>query len=184
MAGEPLRLAVGEDERVVVGTFSTIGNPQPGVGIAGDYAGPALNLDEKETRRREDQRVDLVNLPFLIDEFEVGPRVPGLAIGKVISKPVQGLALPRELRLGNGLPTAEAHGHLGRSSNRLVVISLRFIPNDFQQIPQPAPEDRTDSLKRGEIDSGRPITCQRGDCAPIDMGQSRQLSRFQLVAEH
>jgi len=64
----------------------------------------------------------------------------------------QGLTLPSELRLGNGLPAAEAHGHLGRSSNRVVVVSPRFIRNDFQQVPQPAPQDRTDSLERAEID--------------------------------
>ena len=154
------------------------------MGVAGDEAGAALDLDEEEARRREDQRVDFVDLAFLVYEFEVGPRMPGFPIGKVVAKPVQSLALPGELRLGDGLPAAEAHGHLGRSSNRLVVVSLRFIRNDFQQVPEPAPEDRTDSLQRSEINSGRPITCQRGDCASIDMGQSRQLSRLQLVAEH
>jgi hypothetical protein len=99
-AGEPLRLAVGEDQRVVVGAFATVGDPQPRVRVAADDAGPALDLDEEEARRRQDQRVDLVDLAFLVDELEVGPGVPGLAIGKMIAKPVQRLALPGELVTG------------------------------------------------------------------------------------
>ncbi len=67
--------------------------------VARDLTRPALDLDEEETRRREDQGVNLVDLAFLVDEFEVGPGVPGFAIGKVVAKPVQGLALPGELRL-------------------------------------------------------------------------------------
>jgi hypothetical protein len=50
----------------------------------------------KRARRREDQRVDLVDPAFLVDELEVGPGVPGLAIGEMIAQPVQRLALPGE----------------------------------------------------------------------------------------
>jgi hypothetical protein len=45
--GQALGFAVGQDERVVVGTRASVGGPGPAVGVAGENAGPALDLNEK-----------------------------------------------------------------------------------------------------------------------------------------
>lgn len=47
-------LAVGEDQWVVIGEATARVAPGQGVGVAGEEAGAALDLDQEETKGRED----------------------------------------------------------------------------------------------------------------------------------
>jgi hypothetical protein len=80
--------------------------------IAGDYAGPAFDFHEEKPAGAEYQRVYLVDLAVIIDEFKVRPSMPWIAIGKFRAQPVESLALPRKLRLRNRRPSWRAHRHL------------------------------------------------------------------------
>jgi len=75
---EPLRLAVGEAQRVVDGGAAAVGVPGPAVGVALDRAGAAFDLDEDEALGREHEDVDLIDPALVVDELEVRPRAPGL----------------------------------------------------------------------------------------------------------
>ena len=111
-----LRFARMTGLSTVVG--SAIGRPGPAVHVAGQHARAALDLDEEEAGRREHQGIDLADLALVVDELEVGPDVPGIAVGQLASKPVQRLSLPREVGLGDDMPAggAEGHGFTSRSS--------------------------------------------------------------------
>lgn len=50
--------------------------------IAGDYTGPAFDFHEEKPAGAEYQRVYLVDLAVIIDEFKVRPGMPWIAIGK------------------------------------------------------------------------------------------------------
>ena len=80
-AGQPLGLAVGQDDRVVVGVGSSVGGPGPAVRIAPQHAGAALDLDKEQASRRKYQGIDLADLAFIVDEFKVRPDVPGITVG-------------------------------------------------------------------------------------------------------
>ena len=116
--GQALGFAIGEDDRVVDSRRSAIGRPGPAVHIAGQHARAALDLDEEQTGRRKDQRIDLADLALVVDELEVGPDVPGVAVGQLASKPVERLSLPREVGLGDDVPAggAQRHGFTSRPS--------------------------------------------------------------------
>ena len=110
-AGQPLGFAICEDDWIVDGGRSAIGCPGPAVHIAGQHARTAFDLDEEEAGRRKHECVDLADLALVVDELEVGPDVPGIAVGQVASKPVKRFALPREVGLGNDMPAGRAEGH-------------------------------------------------------------------------
>ena len=80
----------------------------------------ALDLDQEQAGRRKHQRIDLADLAFIVDELKVRPDVPGIAVGQVAAHPVQRFALPREVGLGDDVPTgsAEAHGRSSAASGR------------------------------------------------------------------
>ena len=115
-AGQALGLAVGQDQRVVGGQDTAVGGPGPGVDIAGQRAGPALDLDHEQPGARQHQRVHLADLALVVDELEVGPDVPRVAVGQVGAQPVQRLALPREVRCGDDVPAGGAERHAGPRS--------------------------------------------------------------------
>ena len=79
--------------------------------VAGQNARTALDLDEEEAGRREHECVNFADLALVVDEFEVGPDVPGIAVGQVASKPVQRLSLPCEVGLGDDVPAGGAQRH-------------------------------------------------------------------------
>ena len=110
-AGQTLGLAIGEEERVVDRGRSAVGRPGPAMRIAGQNARAALDLDQEEADRRQHQGIHLVDLALIVDEFEVGPDAPGIAVGQMTAQPVQRFALPSEVGLGDDLPTGVAEHH-------------------------------------------------------------------------
>jgi hypothetical protein len=65
-----------------------------GVAAYGPRAG--LDLDQDEPARCQDERVDLVDAPLVVDELEVRPSAPRLVIGEVSAEEIKRLALPLE----------------------------------------------------------------------------------------
>ena len=84
-AGQALGFAVGEDDRVIDRGRSSIRRPGPAMHVAGQHARTALDLDQEEAGRREHQGVHLADLALVVDELEVRPDVPGVAVGQVAS---------------------------------------------------------------------------------------------------
>ena len=110
-AGEPLGLAVGQDDGVVVSVGTAVGGPRPAVRIAPQHAGAAFDFDQEQAGRGKHKRIDLADLAFIVDEFEVRPDVPGIAVGQVAAQPVQRFALPSKVGLCNDVPAGGAEGH-------------------------------------------------------------------------
>lgn len=52
------------------------------------------------------QSTDFIDLPLVVDEVEARLDTPGGGIRRLVAKPVEPLALPRDLRLRDGLPPA------------------------------------------------------------------------------
>ena len=73
-----LGLGVRADQRVVRRDELAVGLPQPGPGVAEEPSWPALDLDQEEPFRREDEEVNLVDTPVVGDEFEIAPGAIGL----------------------------------------------------------------------------------------------------------
>jgi hypothetical protein len=51
------------------------------VGIAIDRSRSAFDFDEKQPSGRQDQGIDLADLAIVINELEIGPDVPWVAVG-------------------------------------------------------------------------------------------------------
>jgi hypothetical protein len=80
--------------------------------IAADYTRPAFDFHEEKPAGAEYQRVYLVDLAVIIDEFKVRPSMPRITIGKFRPQPVERLALPRKLRFRYRRPSWRTHWHL------------------------------------------------------------------------
>ena len=78
--------------------------PDPRSAIAAEHAGSALDFNEKEASRSEDQYVYFIDRSVVRDEFEVGPDAIGVAVGQVLAHIIQCLAFPRKLRRSDLLP--------------------------------------------------------------------------------
>lgn len=97
-------LAIGEEQRVVVGEAVPTGGPGPRVDVAVEDARPALDLDQEEPHRGQNQRVDLIDRAVVGHELEVRPRHVGLVVGKSRPQVFQRLRLPSRLGGRDGFP--------------------------------------------------------------------------------
>jgi hypothetical protein len=89
---EPLRLAVGEDERVLDGAFRTVRSAEPPhLVVAEEGARVRLDLDEEDTGGGDGEEVDLVDGAVVGDELDVGPRPVGLVTREPLAHERQGL---------------------------------------------------------------------------------------------
>ena len=154
---------------------SAIGRPGPAVHVAGQHARTALDLDEEEAGRREHQRIDLADLALVVDELEVGPDVPGIAVGQLASKPVQRLSLPREVGLGDDMPAGGAEGH-GFTSRPSVDV--------LEQVADLAVEEPAELLDGREIDPCGRLLVEGGDRAAIQPRAPRNVRDAKLVSAH
>ena len=102
--GQLASLAIGEEQRVVVGEPVPPGGPRPRVDVTVQDARAALDLDEEEPHRREDQGVHLVDCAVIREELEVRPRHVGLVVGQARAQVFQCLGLPSRLGLRDGFP--------------------------------------------------------------------------------
>ena len=110
-AGQALGLAVGKNQRVVVSGAAAIRGPRPAVCIATQHARAAFDFNQKEACWRQHQGVHLVDLAFIVNELEIGPDVPGVAVRQMGSQPFKRFALPGKVGLGNDVPTRCAQRH-------------------------------------------------------------------------
>jgi hypothetical protein len=62
--------------------------PDPRSAIAAEHAGSALDFNEKEASRREDQYVYFIDRSIVRNEFEVGPDAIGIAVGGRVHNPM------------------------------------------------------------------------------------------------
>ena len=96
-ADQLLGLAVGKDQRIVVGVAAPVARPGPGARVAIDVARAALDLDQEETLWGQDQQVHLVEGAIGGDELEVGPGTVGVVVRQAFLDEGKRLSLPREL---------------------------------------------------------------------------------------
>ena len=82
-------------EGIVGGDEPAVGGPGPGAGVAGEPAGAALDFDEEEALRGEDQQVHLIDRTIVGDKFKVRPGPVRLAVGQPRTDEIKRLALPR-----------------------------------------------------------------------------------------
>ena len=136
-AGQPLALAVGEQQWVVDRAVATVGGPGPGVRVAADHARARLDLHHEEACRREHQRVHLIDPAFVVNELEVGPDVPGLAVGQLGTQPLQRLPLPREAGLRDDVPAVGAEGHDEISLPAALASPASAVYSNKSPTPQP-----------------------------------------------
>ena len=99
-----LRLAVRQQQRVVHRVNTTAAAPRPCPLVALHDSGPALDLDEVEALRRQDEQVDLVDRPVVGNELEVRPRAVGVVIVQPVAHERERVPLPRELGVRDRLP--------------------------------------------------------------------------------
>ena len=106
-----LRLAIREQQRVVNRLQAPVVPPRPRTLVALHGAGAALDLDEVEALRREDEEVDLVDRPVVGDELEVRPRAVRVVIGQPVAHERERLPLPGELGIRDRLPARRGCFH-------------------------------------------------------------------------
>jgi hypothetical protein len=104
---QPLRLAVGEKQRVVqrAGVHRARPGVSPGARIPLEEPRPALDLDQEDALWSDDKRIDLADRP-IEQELEVRPHVVGLMIGEAPLEEGERVSLPRELGGGDLDPAA------------------------------------------------------------------------------
>ena len=93
-----------------------------------DQPGPALDLDQEEAPRGEDEQVDLVDAAVVGDELEVRPGAVRLVVGQPLADELEGLLLPGELGAGDFLPALGGEAHLSVLCHMLVLPLIR--PSD------------------------------------------------------
>src|SRR5262249_26218059 len=108
--GKTLRLPVSEWQWVVRGDAMSLRRPGPAVGIAPKGARPRLHLDENQTDGRENEDINFVYTPVIVDEFEVRPCAPRIMVRQVLAKKVQRFPFPFECRLAYCGPAPCFHG--------------------------------------------------------------------------
>ncbi len=110
---QTLRLAVREQHRVVVAALAglTGRHALPCPGITANDSRPALDLNEEDALRADDEDIDLAD-GSVEDELEVGPRAVGLVIRQALLEERERIALPWEVRRGD-LDPAPVHACLG-----------------------------------------------------------------------
>lgn len=116
--GQAFGFAIGQDQGVVVGKTAAVRGPRPTVGIAPQHPRAALDLDQEQTSRRKHQRIDFVDLSFVVDELKVGPDVPAISVGQIGPQPLKRLTLPGKAGFRNDMPSgcAQSHGALRSGS--------------------------------------------------------------------
>jgi len=106
---EPFALAVGKDQRAVVAAADAFVFPDPVVGIAGDSAGFALDLDQKDALGAGNEGVDLVDRAVVGDELKIGPGDVIVLGRKACANEIQGFLFPGEARRRNDFPMFFRH---------------------------------------------------------------------------
>jgi hypothetical protein len=102
--GELARLAVGEEERVVIGMDLAVLVPHPGPHISLQGSRPALDLDQVEPLGCQHQEVYLVETPALGPEFEVRPGAVGFVVGQPLAHEGESLPFPGILGSAHWVP--------------------------------------------------------------------------------
>ena len=78
---QPLRLPVGQNQRMRKGLLRAVRSPPPpALSVAKEHAGEGLDLDKEDPPRRYDQGIDLVNGAVISDELDVRPCAVGLVV--------------------------------------------------------------------------------------------------------
>ena len=115
-----LRLAVRQQQRVVHRLNTTAAAPRPCPLVALHDSGPALDLDEIEALRSQDEQIDLVDRPVVGNELEVRPRAVGVVIVQPVAHERERVPLPRELGVRDRLPAGRGgiHGADRRTTSR------------------------------------------------------------------
>ena len=106
-------LAVGEEERAVIGEHRPIPPHRPSVGVTFECPRPALDLDEEDPLGSENKQVHLMDGSIFRQELEVGPDGKGLLIGQPLPHEGQSFAFPGKLGRRDRAPAGRrlVHGH-------------------------------------------------------------------------
>jgi hypothetical protein len=96
---QSLRLPVREDHRVVEADLACPAGLRapPRTRVTANDTGPALDLDQEQTLRADDEEIDLADVAVL-DELEVRPGAIGLMVGQALLEERERLLLPEKLR--------------------------------------------------------------------------------------
>ena len=114
-SGKPLGFSVCEDLRIITEKGPAFGHPSPCMGIAAYVAGAALDLDEKEAARRQDENIDFIDLPGVVDELKVCPRAPRIMVRQVSREIRQRLPFPGIFAFVHRPPARRRHRHYRKS---------------------------------------------------------------------
>ena len=106
---EGLRLAIGEQDGVVLRADLAVLRAGPRAGVARDSTAPRLALDEPEALLGQDEQIDLVDGPVIGLELEVGPRPVRIVVGQTRADEVQTTPFPLVLRRRDDLPAWRFH---------------------------------------------------------------------------
>ena len=74
------------------------------VGIAGNSAGFALDLDQKDALRASDEGINFVDRPIIGDELKIGPRDVVVPCRKARADKIQRFLFPWKARRRNNFP--------------------------------------------------------------------------------
>ena len=99
-----LGLGIGELVRVIDRRQLAVGFPSPSSGITAKSPRSALDLDEKEALRREDEQIDFVDAAVVGNELKVAPCSIRLVRRELHAHEVQSVPFPRKARLGDRRP--------------------------------------------------------------------------------
>lgn len=110
--GQPLGLAVGQDQRVVLGGEPAARHPAHPLGaVTGELALPVLEFQHIQAARRQHQGVDLVDRPVGADELDIRPYAVWVGVGQVGGKLPQSIILVLECAAVDVLPTGRVLPH-------------------------------------------------------------------------